>query len=139
MTNDDPYAYSADDLADPRKLRDQLAVNFGDSANWRGQKAAEYPDDTRNAASEVALEVAAQEVAKLPADDPRLRLLASFWETWGSADLTAYLDSYAAEEQGIISRHGFGPGATQTTGELLAALVNAALRADRDARSGSDD
>jgi hypothetical protein len=76
---DDPRSYSSVDLADPRKLREYLAVMVEDSAYWRGLKAEEYPQDERNVASWVALVVAAREVAALPDDDPRLVHIARFW------------------------------------------------------------
>jgi hypothetical protein len=131
MNDVDPRGYSHEELSDPANTREYLVTAFEDSANWRGLKADEYPDDTRNAASRVALEVAARDVATLPDDDPRLVLIASFHEEAArSENRHAYFTEYTEADR-LIGRHGFGPGSTQTTAELLAVLVTDALEASR--------
>jgi hypothetical protein len=132
----DPRSASAEELADPQILRDYLAAEFEDSANWRAMKAVEYPDDSRNETSRIALEVAAREVVPLPDDDPRLVRLAMFWQAVASDDEDRILDHYLEEKSRLIGRHGFGRGATQTTSELLAALVALAIDAVRTADDG---
>ena len=99
-------------------LADELAF----SAEWREHKAEEYPDDARNSQSAKALRTAASEVAALPDDDPRLVRLARLGEN-GDEDA---LDHYVEGRGRIIGRHGFGRYDTQTTDELLAALVKLA-------------
>jgi len=94
----------------------QIVQDIESSAEWRGRKAEEYPDDARNAQSAAALELAAREVAALPDDDPRLVRLESVEDE-------DTIEHYVEVKDLIIGRHGFGPGATQTTDELLAALV----------------
>lgn len=43
-----------------------LAEHLRDQANWRGNKAEEYPEDRRNERAEQALLDAAEYVAQLP-------------------------------------------------------------------------
>jgi len=45
-----------------------LAEIFNEQAEWREQKAAEHPDDTRNAESAVLLRRLAESAAYVPAD-----------------------------------------------------------------------
>jgi hypothetical protein len=102
-----------------KDVREQLTSSLESSAAWRAAKANEFPDDERNAESAAALTVAAQEVAALPDDDPRLLRLASIYAA--HHDLVICVE----EESCVIGRHGFdSPEAT--TDELLNALVKAA-------------
>src|SRR6266498_925744 len=110
-------------MVDVGDFRDQLVGQLRSSAEWRAGKAAEYPDDHRNRTSSIALEVAARDVAALPDDDPRLLHLATF------SQRGAEIDAYLEDESRLIGRHGFGPGDTRTTGELLHALTAAAWNA----------
>jgi hypothetical protein len=119
--------YSAEDLADPRNLREHLVAEFQDSAEWRGRKAETYPNDHRNETSRVAPEAAAREVAHLPHDDPRLVYLADWWglvarEVKQGND--EFGGAWKEEVSRVIGRHCFGRSATRTTDELLAALVD---------------
>jgi hypothetical protein len=50
----------------------RLAEYLREQARWREIKAEEYPEDARNAPSALALLDAAEYVAQLPDDDPRL-------------------------------------------------------------------
>ena len=43
-----------------------------DQARWRGRKATEYPDDSRNERCAEGLEELADYVLGLPSDDPRI-------------------------------------------------------------------
>lgn len=104
-----------------RDYRDQLVHSLEDAADWRARKAEEYPKDERNDRSAEALAVAAREVAALPDDDPRLRRLVRLYEVGDEA-----VGDFLEEEHYIITRHGFGSDATETTDELLVALVGAA-------------
>jgi len=102
------------------------------------RKAQEYPKDERNDRSAEALGAAAREVSLLPDDDPRLRRLVRLYEVGDEA-----VGDFLEEEHYIIVRHGFGPDATQTTNELLIALMRAAddavLSSLDDPRSLRDD
>jgi hypothetical protein len=104
-----------------RDYREQLARSLEDAAEWRARKAKEYPNDERNSRSAEALSVAAREVAELPDHDPRLRRLVRLYEVGDEA-----VGDFLEEEHYIITRHGFGPDATETTDDLLTALVGAA-------------
>ena len=88
---------------------------------WRGANAADQPGDRRNLQSAKALYAAIRGVESLPDDDPRLVRLAALY----AADEQA-VHEFLEEECLIIARHGFGATGTQTTDELLSALVSAA-------------
>jgi hypothetical protein len=102
--------------------REQLAQTLEDSAKWRSRKAEQRPDDERNDQSAGALYAAARAVAALADNDPRLLRLVRLYET----DDDAAVGDFLEEEHYIIARHGFDSAATQTTDELLSALVKAA-------------
>ena len=104
-----------------RDYREQLVHSLEDAAEWRGAKAAEYPKDERNDRSADALRAAARDVAALSDHDPRLRRLVRLYEAGDEA-----VGDFLEEEHYIITRHGFGDDATQTTDELLTALAGAA-------------
>ena len=109
------------EISNVRDYREQLVHSLEDSAEWRARKAEEYPNDERNGRSAAALDGAARDVAAIPDDDPRLRRLVRLYEA-GDAAVGDFLE----EERYIIARHGFTSDATQTTDELLSALVSAA-------------
>jgi hypothetical protein len=104
-----------------RDYREQLVHSLEDAAEWRAAKAVEYPKDERNDRSAEALRVAARDVAALPDHDPRLRRLVRLYEAGDKA-----VGDFLEEEHYVITRHGFGDDATQTTDELLTALAGAA-------------
>jgi hypothetical protein len=99
-----------------------LVQHLESSAEWRSRKAEEFPGDERNAQSAVALSAAARDVASLPDSDPRLARLDRFYKV-NDEDAT---DALVEVESLLIGRHGFGPKATQTTGQLLEALLREA-------------
>jgi len=102
--------------------REQLAQTLEESAEWRRRRAVERVDDERNHQSACALFAAARDVAALADRDPRLVRLVRLFETNDDAAVGDFLE----EEHYIIVQHGFGCDATQTTDELLSALVKAA-------------
>lgn len=104
-----------------RAYRDWLVQSLYGWLQWRGANAADEPGDEGNLESARALYVAARGVEALPDDDPRLVRLASLY----AADDQA-VHEFLEEECVIIARHGFGAAGTQTTNELLSALVRAA-------------
>lgn len=57
-------------------VRNTLQGYFTEKARWRAEKAEEYPEDGRNAASAAGLDAVARFVAALPDDDPNLVALA---------------------------------------------------------------
>jgi hypothetical protein len=109
------------EVSNVRDYREQLVHSLEDSAEWRAAKAEEYPNDERNRRSAEALEAAARQVAALPDDDLRLRRLVRLYEAGDEA-----VGNFLEAEHYIITRHGFADDATQTTDELLSALVGAA-------------
>ncbi len=112
-------------MTDVPLIREMLASSCESSAHWRTGKIEQYPDDVRNRTSAVALKQAARDIAGLPDDDPRLRHLADVVAV-NVGDGWSENNDYAEEESRLIGRHGFGRGDTQTTDELLAALVRMA-------------
>jgi hypothetical protein len=126
------------EISNVRDYREQLVHSLEDSAEWRARIAEEYPNDERNARSAAALGAVARDVATLPDGDPRLRRLVRLYEA-GDAAVGDFLE----EEHYIIARHGFAADATQTTDELLSALVSAAdeavISSLDDSRSLQDD
>ncbi len=84
-------------------VRDTLAQEFERQAEWRDQKAEEYPDpdDARNARAAEGLRGLAEYVRNLPYDDPRLRRLAEVWSSPDPDDGAAHL---------LLDKYGFGPG-----------------------------
>jgi hypothetical protein len=57
-------------------LRTELVACCEDAADWRLQRAAEFRHNTRKLAAVEALASAAEDIARLRDDDPRLRRLA---------------------------------------------------------------
>ena len=53
--------------------KDWLLGQITNKAYWRAEKAAEYPDDLRNARSADALNQLAENLGRIPADHPLLR------------------------------------------------------------------
>jgi PIN like domain len=82
-------------------VKETLAEDFELKAEWRDQKAEEWPDDTRNARAAEGLRGLAQYVRTLQDDDPRLRRLARVWSS-------GHPDGGAA--QLLLDTYGFGPG-----------------------------
>ncbi len=111
----------AAEVSGVRAYRDWLVQSLYGWLQWRGANAADEPGDERNLESARALYVAARAVEALPDDDPRLMRLASLY----AADDQA-VHEFLEEECVIVAGHGFGAAGTQTTNELLSALVRAA-------------
>ena len=109
------------EISNVRDYREQLVHSLEEAVEWRAGKAQEYPKDGRNDRSAAALGAAAREVAALPDHDPRLRRLVRLYEVGDEA-----VGNFLEAEHYIITQHGFGDDATQTTDELLSALVGAA-------------
>lgn len=105
-----------------RECREGLAADLRDSATRRAAQAERHPDDARHERSADALDAATRDVATLADDDPRLARLARLAD---GGDHEA-IDRFTDVRQRIVGQHGFGPAATQTTDELLSALVEAA-------------
>ena len=105
----------------PETMRDLLVQEMNGYAEWRRSKAAEHPEDGRNALCAAALNLSASEVASLPDDDARLATL----ERLRTGGDRAAMSAYAAEEMRILPRHGFDwPEAS--TNDLLDSLAQIA-------------
>ena len=109
-------------LVDVGNYREQLADKLESLAAWRKREAEQGSDDERNAQSAEALRAAASEVLALTDDDPRLRRLAIVVQAHNDDERISFIEA----EDRIVSRYGFGAGATLGTDELLAALATAA-------------
>ena len=109
------------EVGNVRDYREQLVQSLFDFVEWRACKAEDYPNDARNGQSAEALYAAAREVAAMADEDPRLLRLVRLYEAGDEA-----VGDFLEQEHYIIARHGFGAGATQSTDELVAALVRAA-------------
>jgi hypothetical protein len=114
----------AAELIGIRAYRDWLVQSLYGWLEWRGANAADQPGDPRNLQSAKALYAAIRSVEALSDDDPRLVRLAGLY----AADDQA-VHEFLEEECLLIARHGFGAAGTQTTDQLLAALVGAAADA----------
>ncbi len=104
-----------------RDYREQLVASLCDWVEWRASTAEDHPDDWRIGRAAERLYRTTREVAALADDDPRLLRLVRLFEA-GDAAVGHFLE----QEHYLIARHGFGSDATQTTEELVSALVTAA-------------
>jgi len=105
--------------------REDLVRDLEVRAQWRVKRAAQHPDDVRDARSAEALGRAARDVAALPDEDPGLLRLAEFYAAASDAAIARYLDA----QNRIMSKHGYESEDATTEG-LLAALVEAAEKAE---------
>ena len=105
----------------------RLVLGVESAAYLRSQKAAEYPDDVRNARSAAALRQAARDLAQLPEDDPRLLRMDRFFNTVDDDGGGYFLE----ESNRIIGRHGFDSD-DATTANLLASLLKVIQQAEVD-------
>jgi hypothetical protein len=80
-------------------VRTSLAEDFERQADWRLDKAAEYPDEGNERAAE-GLRALAAYVRMLPDDDPRLRAIDAAWMN-GDIDSTS--------PNMLLRSYGFGP------------------------------
>jgi hypothetical protein len=84
-----------------RHVKDTLAQDFERQAEWRDQKAEEWPDHhARNARAAEGLRGLAEYVRTLPDDDPRLRRLGQVWTSPHPDPGAAYL---------LLEKYGFSP------------------------------
>ena len=111
----------ADELSSVQDYRDWLAHNLYGWLQWRSANARDHPHDRRNLRVVEVLLAATYEVEALPDDDPKLGLIVCLRKA-GDEAVERFLD----EEHYLLARHGFAFDGTQTTGELLRALVKAA-------------
>jgi hypothetical protein len=90
-------------MATKSNLQVELINTVEGTASWRAEKAAEYPDDIRNAASSQALTQLAEQLTALPESHPKFRALEISYE---SAD-EDILISWVEAETEILNRYGF--------------------------------
>jgi hypothetical protein len=100
-------------------IRTMLAECLRGQAAWREGKAAEYPDDRRNAASADALRRLAEHVEALPEGDANLAVLSALHEPY-------HLDVFSPGEEAsyMLGRFGFD-GAPGDFDHFLGQLVEA--------------
>lgn len=94
------------------------------TAEWRAEKAEQYPDEPRHARSAEALARAAQEVAALGSDDPRLGRIRQLYYS-GDEEAIAVYDG---ESSSLVIEHGF-TNAAATTDKLLDGMAAIAAKA----------
>ena len=100
---------------------DWLAMECETGATWRRLQTELYPGDARNELSAAALDRAAGELRSASVADYRQQLTS-----------IAAVDAdqrFSLEKRYLIGRHGFGAGATATTGGLVSAIADRARTA----------
>src|SRR5437588_5939298 len=86
---------------------DMLVQQVESSADWRANKADQYPDDTRNVRSSKALYKLAENLKELPAGDEHA---AAYNDLMGRAiekGLDDALNEITGESSSFIGRYGF--------------------------------
>jgi hypothetical protein len=83
------------------RIQDRLAEAFTRQADWRAQKAAEYPEDARNARSAERLTEVAAWIRELPDTDDRILVLDGL--DHGPSDLYVFGDGARV----LVERFGF--------------------------------
>lgn len=61
-------------------IKEYLTEQAEFQAEWRREKAAEYPDDERNLNCALSLELLATQLKAMPDDHPSFQKLALFWD-----------------------------------------------------------
>ena len=93
-------------MADVKLWRDQIVDRVSASAEWRFEKARQYPDDRRNIRSSQALRTLAENLQALPLDDPKLAAYAEMMERSDVLVDTQPELLFETENQ-AIGRYGF--------------------------------
>ncbi len=86
-------------------LKELLAADIQGQADWRAQKAEEYPEDERNARCSAALSRLAKSVEAISDDHPLFQRLKRLANTLGEDGMYQILED--GEENRLISRYGF--------------------------------
>ncbi|HUK75977.1 MAG TPA: hypothetical protein VL117_00080 [Thermoleophilia bacterium] len=115
-----------EELVDIEAYRQQLVERLESMREFRSTEAEDSAGDERIAHAAEVLRRSVHEVEALPVDDARLHALAVTAE---SGDDHSRSRSIELQDH-MIGRHGLDDGGTQTTDELLAALMKATSGAD---------
>jgi hypothetical protein len=84
------------------ELKEQLVLSIEGTAQWRSEKAQEYPQDTHNLTAEKALNALADYIKSLPNDHPLFLSMMFFWDRENpNAEIIS------AEENDIIRTYGY--------------------------------
>lgn len=110
----------AGELSSVRDCRDWLEQSLCVWLQWRCSQSREHPDDRLDLGSAQALLAAARDVAALPDDDRKLGRIVCLHKAGDDA-----VDRFLEQASYIIARHGIVFDGTETTGDLLAALIAA--------------
>jgi hypothetical protein len=94
------------------------------SADWRADKAAQYPDDRRNERSSAALSALAKNLRALPANDKHVRAYEAVVERLVDLDVDT-LTEMTEHETRYVGRYGFDYPADGDAREFLSALTEA--------------
>jgi hypothetical protein len=106
---------------DIEAYRQQLVEKLESMREFRASEAADGAGDEGIARAAEALRRSVHEVEGLPIDDARLHALALAAESGDDHSRSRCIEL----QDHVIGRHGLGDGGTQTTAELLAALMAA--------------
>ena len=107
-----------------RELKDFLVVQIEGTSVWRGGKAGEYPEDTRNERASAELAALAKHVKALPANHRLFQVIFEAVED-DDADGACLVE----EENDLIRRYGFhGPGDVDSFVEELISIYEVALK-----------
>lgn len=97
-----------------------LIANVESSADWRAEKAKEYPDDRRNVRSSDALKELARNLAQLPGDDENVAAYEAAEERLLELDENYSTSEY---ESALISRYGFDYPVDGDAVDFLSVLI----------------
>jgi hypothetical protein len=100
---------------------EQLILNIESSADWRAQKAEQYPDDSRNVRSSKALAKLAKNLEALPNDDTNVVAYEAVLNRMVSNDYD--LSRVSEHESQFVGRYGFDYPQDGKPGEFLTALT----------------
>jgi hypothetical protein len=110
-----------EELVDIEAYRRQLVERLESMREFRSTEAEDGAGDERMARAAEALRTSVHEIDELPVDDARLHALALAAESGDDHSRSRCVEL----QDHVIGRHGLDDGGTQTTDELLAALMKA--------------
>ena len=94
------------DMGEVRRMRSELVERITFQADWREEKALEYPSDQRNARSAVCLRQLASQLDNISPNDV---LWIRYWSTWNQTEEALKLVEHESEELRSYGFHGNGP------------------------------
>jgi flagellar biosynthesis/type III secretory pathway protein FliH len=104
---------------------EQLIENVESSADWRAEKAEQYPDDTRNMRSSQALTKLAEKLKALPANDENVAAYEAVMSRLVESDGGDEMFGVIEYESQYIGRYGFDYPQDGDPADFLEALTEA--------------